>query len=105
MPFVPQSRSHSRARSRPRVRAPRRSTPIPTPDLPLAGPEEALRLILAAVSEPPRHETIAVLLDSAHRGLGPCLICDGASTADQVLDLGGLLTTVAEREPTFGALV
>src|SRR6476646_8221847 len=76
MPFAPQSRSHSRSQSRPRARAPRPPTAIPTPDVPLAGPEEALRLFLAAVSEPPRHENIA-----------------------------GLLATVGEREPTFGALV
>jgi hypothetical protein len=102
---APQSRSHSRSRSRPRARAARPPTAMPTPGVPLAGPEEALRLILAAASRPPRHETIAVLLDGAHRGLGPCLVCDGASTADQVLDLGGLLGTLGEREPTVGAVV
>jgi len=73
--------------------------------VPLAGPEDALRVILAATSEPPRRETVAVLLDSAHRGLSPCLVCDGASRADQVIDLGGLLAALVERDAAFGAVV
>ena len=105
MSFAPQSRHQSRSRSRARARAARPPTDIPAPGAPLTGPEEALRILLAATSEPPRHETVAVLLDGAHRGLSPCLVCDGASSADQVLDLGGLLRTLGEREPTFGAVV
>jgi hypothetical protein len=103
MSFRPYSWSPSRSRSRSRPARP--PTDIPGPGTPLAGPEEALRLVFAAASDPARHESIAVLLDRAHRGLGPCLVCDGASTAYQVIDLGRLIATVGEREPSFGAAV
>jgi hypothetical protein len=73
--------------------------------MPLTGPEEALRIVLAAASDPPRAETIAVLLDGAHRGLSPCVVCDGASSARQVVELGELLVAVAVREPALGAVV
>jgi DNA repair protein RadC len=94
--------ARSRSRSR---RHPLTPTDIPPPGTPLAGPEEALRIILAAASDPPRAETIAVLLDSAHRGLSPCVLCDGASSADQVIDLAGLVAALAEQEPALAALV
>jgi DNA repair protein RadC len=103
---VPHSaRSHSRFRSRSRSRRPLPATDIPPPGMPLAGPEEALRVILAAASDPPRAETIAVLLDSAHRGLSPCVLCDGASSADQVIDVAGLIAALAEQEPALAAVV
>ena len=105
MSFKPQSRSRSHARSHSRTRPPRQPAGIPAPGVSLAGPEDALRVILAAASEPPRRETVAVLLDNAHRGLSPCLVCDGASTADQVIDLAGLLAAVVERDSAFGAVV
>jgi hypothetical protein len=103
MSFRPYSWSRSRSRSGPRRARP--PTDIPSSATPFAGPEEALRLVFAAASDPPRHESIAVLLDGAHRGLGPCLVCDGASTAHQVIDLGRLIATVGEQEPSFGAAV
>jgi hypothetical protein len=97
------SRHHSRSRSRSRRRV--IPTAIPPPGTPLTGPEEALRIILAAVSDPPRAETVAVLLDAAHRGLSPCVLCDGASSADQVIDLAGLIAALAEQEPALSAVV
>lgn len=97
--------SHSaRSRSRSRRRA-RISLDIPSPGVPLTGPDEALRIVLAAASDPPRAETIAVLLDGAHRGLSPCVVCDGASSASQVIELGELIAVVGAQEPALGAVV
>jgi hypothetical protein len=92
-------------RSRSRSRHTRLRTDVPSPGLPLTSPDEALRIVLAAASDPPRAETIAVLLDSAHRGLSPCVVCDGASTASQVIELGRLVGTLAAQQPAVGAVV
>jgi hypothetical protein len=92
-------------RSRSRSRHARLRTGVPSPGMPLTSPDEALRIILAAASGPPRAETIAVLLDSAHRGLSPCVVCDGASSARHVIDLGGLVRELAAQEPALAAVV
>ena len=54
--------------------------------LPLAGPEDALSVVFAAMSAPEQHETILLLLDHAHRGLG-CVVVTGQGPHSAVIDL------------------
>jgi hypothetical protein len=89
----------ARSRSRHRRRA-----GAPPPDLPITGPEDALRVVLAVASDPPTPETIVLVLDGSLCGL-TCMVCDGASTASEVADVGSLLVALAEREPRFAAAV
>jgi hypothetical protein len=95
-----------RSRSRPTCHAPSRrpTTGVPPPGLPLAGPEDALRVLLAVASDPPAPETVALLLDGAHRGL-TCFVCEGAHRAPQVAELGTLLGRLTDQEPAVAAVV
>jgi DNA repair protein RadC len=90
------------ARSRSRHR--RRSPSVPPADIPLRGPEDALRVVLAVASDPPGPETVVLVLDQAHRGI-TCLACEGATSAGQVAELGALLVVLSEQEPRVGAVV
>jgi hypothetical protein len=89
------SRSHHRYRDR---------SVVPPPTTALSTPDDALRVVLAAVAEPPTAETVVLLLDAHFQG-GICLVCRGASTADQVASLVPLLTLVAKQQPTLAAVV
>jgi hypothetical protein len=71
---------------------------------PLRRPDDALRVVMAAVSHPPTPETVVLLLDDEHRG-GTCLVCRGAATAPQVATLVPLLVETAARERSLGAAV
>ena len=89
------TRSHHRYRDR---------SVVPPPTTALSTPDDALRIVLAAVAEPPTAETVVLLLDAQFHG-GTCLVCRGASSAEQVASLVPLLTRVAEQEPTLAAVV
>jgi len=69
----------------------RRGRPAPEP---LRGPEDALEVILASASQPPRPETICLLLDHAHRG-GTVVVVEGAATDADLEALAGLLLCAA----------
>ena len=62
--------------------------------IPLPGPEEALATILAAAAQPPVPETICLLLDPAHCGLG-CVVVDGTTDDDAVYRVADFLVDVA----------
>jgi hypothetical protein len=83
----------------------RRDRPgLPPPTTPLSTPADALRIVLAAVAEPAAAETIVLLLDHRLHG-GTCLVCRGASRADQVASLVPLLVQVAEQGAMLAAVV
>jgi hypothetical protein len=77
---------------------------VPPPGTPLRNPDDALRIVLAAIAQPPTAETIVLLLDARYRG-GTCLVCRGAVTADQVASLVPVLVQAAAHEPVLGAVV
>jgi DNA repair protein RadC len=70
----------------------------------LRTPDDALRVVLAAVAEPAEAETIVLMLDARHRG-GTCLVCRGASSAGQVASLVPVLVQAAANEPALAAVV
>jgi DNA repair protein RadC len=78
--------------------------PIPSAEAVLRTPDEALRVVLAAVAEPAEAETIVLMLDARHRG-GTCLVCRGASSAEQVASLVPVLVQAAANEPALAAVV
>ena len=69
--------------------------------LPLAGPEDALSVVLSAASQPARDEAVCLLLDHAHRGLG-CLVIVGRGPASE---LGEVLMELAAQEPAVAGVV
>jgi DNA repair protein RadC len=77
---------------------------VPPPTTPINNPDDAMRIVLAAIAEPRTAETVVLLLDAQFRG-GTCLVCRGASTPDQVASLAFLLTQVAAQETTLAAVV
>jgi hypothetical protein len=82
----------------------RRSPTLPGASLPLRSPDDALRVVLAAIAQPPEAETVVLLLDATHRG-HVCLVCRGAAAAEQVASLVPLLVQAAANEPSLGAVV
>jgi hypothetical protein len=78
--------------------------PVPPASRPVTGPDDALRVVMAAIHQPPSDETVVLLLDAAHRG-GICLVCSGASTATQVSALVPVLTTATGTDTPIGAVV
>lgn len=68
---------------------------------PLAGPEDALSVILTAASRPARAESIVLVLDHAHRGLG-CIVVVGEGPIGPVAEM---LDHLAATEPHVAALV
>jgi hypothetical protein len=83
----------------------RRPSPLPAAGAPLRAPDDALRIVLAAIAEPPEPESIVLLLDGAHRG-GTCLVCRGAATATEVAELVPLLIQAAATTgPILAAVV
>ncbi len=89
------TRSHHRYRDR---------VVVPPPATPLNTPDDALRIVLAAVAVPPTAETVVLLLDAHFRG-GTCLVCRGASDHDQVAALVPILTQVGVRQDVLAAVV
>jgi hypothetical protein len=85
-------------------RRPHRSPTRPGASIPLRSPDDALRVVLAAMATPPEAETIVLLLDPARRG-NVCLVCRGATSADQVASLVPILVPAAANEPSVGAVV
>jgi hypothetical protein len=82
----------------------RRSSTLGAASTPLRSPDDALRVVLAAIAQPPEGETIVLLLDPAHRG-NVCLVCRGATSAEQVASLVPILVQAAANEPSVGAVV
>jgi hypothetical protein len=72
--------------------------------VPLPGPEEALATILAATSHPPAAETVCLLLDAAHCGLG-CVNVDGTADDDAVYRVADFLVDVALERTQLAAVV
>lgn len=72
--------------------------------VPLPGPEEALATILVAATQPPAEETICLLLDRAHCGLG-CLTVEGTTDDDAVYRVADFLVDVAVDRARLGAVV
>lgn len=72
--------------------------------VPLPGAEEALATILAATAQPPVPETICLLLDPAHCGLG-CVTVDGTTDDDAVYRVADFLVDVALERTRLGAVV
>ena len=54
--------------------------------LPVRRPADALAVILTAAASPARPETICVLLDHAHRGLG-VIVVEGAMADDGIFEI------------------
>lgn len=69
--------------------------------VPLTGPEDALSVVFAAVSEPERHETVLLLLDHAHRGLG-CIVVTGRGPLSALTDV---VEELALQEPALCGFV
>jgi DNA repair protein RadC len=63
-----------------------------------------LRVVLAVAADPPRAETVVLLLDRASSGR-TCVVCEGATTAEHVVELAGVLRSVADQEPAVAAVV
>jgi hypothetical protein len=82
----------------------RQGLPIPLAGAALRTPDDALRIVFAAVADPPAAETVVLLLDAHHRG-GTCLACRGASSAGQVASLVPVLVQAAAQEPALAAVV
>ena len=70
----------------------------------IADARTALALIDAVRADPPTHETIAILLDSEHRG---CTIInvDGTVDNDSVLHVADYITETAHRVDDIGAAI
>jgi hypothetical protein len=81
-----------------------RRSPIPPAGAALRTPDDALRVVLATVAQPPEAETVVLLLDARHRG-GTCLVCRGAASALQVTSLVPILVQAAAQEPALAAVV
>jgi hypothetical protein len=77
---------------------------VPPADATLRTPDDALRVVLAAVAQPPEAETVVLLLDARHRG-GTCLVCRGAAAAGQVSSLMPILVQAAAQAPALAAVV
>jgi len=88
------------------TRSHRRRRPPPTPaaSTALRTPDDALRVVLAAVAEPREAETVVLMLGARHRG-STCLVCRGASSAEQVAALLPILVQSAALEPALAAVV
>lgn len=69
--------------------------------MPLHGPEDALSVILTAASRPARPESIVLVLDHAHRGLG-CIVVVGDGPIGPVAEM---LDHFTASEPQVAALV
>jgi hypothetical protein len=82
----------------------RRPPPVPPAGAALHTPDDALRVVLAAVAEPREAETVVLMLDARHRG-ATCLVCRGASSAEQVRSLVPILVQSATLEPALAAVV
>jgi DNA repair protein RadC len=89
---------------RPYRRRRRERPSVPPAEAALRTPDDALRVVLAAVAEPAEAETIVLMLDARHRG-GTCLVCRGASSAAQVASLVPVLVQAAAHEPALAAVV
>jgi hypothetical protein len=72
--------------------------------VPMPGPTEALATILAATAQPPSAETICLLLDPAHCGLG-CITVDGTTDDDAIYRVADFLVDVALERTHLGAVV
>ena len=97
MPRPTRSAHHRRHRSR-------MGPPLPPADAPLRRPDDALRVILAAVDGPPRRESVVLLLDDQHRG-GIVVSCRGATSAADVSLFVPMLVDVAAGPSSFRAAV
>jgi len=67
-------------------------------------PEDALAVILTAAASPARPETICVVLDHAHRGLG-VIVVDGAMSDDGIFEIAQVVLRAADGRGTIGAVV
>jgi hypothetical protein len=76
----------------------------PRSNAPLAGPDDALRVVFTALDEPRRPETIVLLLDDDHRGSVVLLVSD-VGEPSEVRQLVALLVEVARTSPTLRAVV
>ncbi len=72
--------------------------------LPVRRPDDALAVILAAAASPARPETICVLLDHAHRGLG-VVVVEGAMADDGIFEIAEVVLRAADGRGTIGAVV
>jgi hypothetical protein len=87
-----------------RGRRQRPTGPAPRSNAPLAGPDDALRVVFAALEEPRQCETVVLLLDDDHRG-SVVLLCSEAGEPSEVRLLTTLLIEVARTSPALGAAV
>ena len=72
--------------------------------LPVRRPDDALAVILTAAASPARPETICVLLDHAHRGLG-VVVVEGAMADDGIFEIAEVVLRAASGRGTIGAVV
>lgn len=63
--------------------------------LPVRRPDDALAVILAAAASPARPETVCVLLDHAHRGLG-VIVVEGAMADDGIFEIAEVVVRAAD---------
>ena len=94
LPAVPSVRRSRRAASGAPLRRGR----------PVVSATDALDVVALATRWPPREETVALLLDDELVGR-TCLVVDGTSEPDDVLDVARLVVEVAEQEPAVHAAV
>jgi hypothetical protein len=76
----------------------RRSHRPPARPRPLRDAEGALTVVSAACAEPPRPETICLLVDAARMPLS-CLVVEGGDGPDDVLAIGELLAELSHGLP------
>ena len=72
--------------------------------VPVRRPDDALAVILTAAASPARPETICVLLDHAHRGLG-VIVVEGAMSDDGIFEIAEVVIRAADGRGTIGAVV
>ena len=72
--------------------------------LPVRRPDDALAVILTATASPARPETICVLLDHAHRGLG-VIVVEGAMSDDGIFEIAEVVLRAADGHGAIGAVV
>ena len=79
--------------------------PLPVADVdPITDAVTALALIDAFASNPPVHETLAILLDHEHRG-STIVNVDGTVDNDSVLHVADRVTEIAHRIEDIGAVI
>lgn len=80
-----------------------RRSGAPRPGQPVTNPRAALEVVMLAVSEPRRRETIVLCLDHAHRGF--TIVVVDHPNGEPVEEIAEMMFQMAKAAPGLGALV